>query len=141
MTSEQKDLVRSSFACLAPKADLVAARFYFLLFEMNPALRPMFQVSLKFQKVKFMDMLGSALESLDNLDHLVTVVWQLGKRHAGYGVKDEHYAVVREALLQSLEEELGEQYTGETGDAWRELYDLMALAMRQAAAEGAVPRP
>ena len=29
----------------------------------------------------------------------------------------------------------------ETLEAWRELYELMASAMKQAAAEGGIPRP
>ena len=88
--------------------------------------------------MKFMDMLRVVVDSLDRLDHVVASVWQLGKRHAGYGVKDEHYDVVREALLSSLEEELGDSFSPETRQAWRSLYDLMATAMKRAAAENLV---
>src|SRR5262249_28262219 len=141
VTQEQKDLIRASFSKLAPEGDRVASRFYARLFEIEPSLRPMFLGGLRFQKVKFIDMLASALESMEHLDNVVAVVWQLGKRHAGYGVKDAHYDIVRAALLHALSEEIGTSNSDATIEAWGELFDLMASAMKQAGAEGMIPRP
>ena len=51
------------------------------------------------------------MASLNRLDALVPVVEDLGRRHAGYGVKDEHYDSVGAALLWTLERGLGKAWT------------------------------
>lgn len=76
-----------------------------------------------------------AVESLDRLEDLLPLLRQLGQRHAAYGVRDEHYAVVGEALLWVLERQLGEAYTPEVGEAWAATYALITTAMMQGAAE------
>src|SRR5690348_10686683 len=81
VTPEQKMLVRSSFEELIPVTDTLAARFYGRLFESDPSLRSMFLIGMRQQGRKFMDMLRSVVENLDQLDEVVKVVWQLGKRH------------------------------------------------------------
>ena len=141
MTPQQKELVRSSFQMLLPRGQHVAALFYKRLFEMDPTLQPLFQGSMTAQRRKFMDTLDVALRHLDRLDQIVPVLWQLGKRHGGYGVRDEHYDTVRTALLSAIAEELGEAFTPDVEKAWMDIYDLMSITMKEAAAEGIVPRP
>ncbi len=51
-----------------------------------------------------MTMIGTVVHSLDNLAPLLGVIDGLGSRHVGYGVRDEHYAQVGEALLWTLEQ-------------------------------------
>jgi hemoglobin-like flavoprotein len=55
-------------------------------------------------------------------------------RHAGYGVKDEHYDTVAEALLWTLEQGLGSDFTTEARDAWVAVYTVLASTMKDAAA-------
>jgi hemoglobin-like flavoprotein len=140
VTPEQKNLVRSSFEAMTPHADAVAALFYRRLFEIDPSIRPLFTISIRQQGQKLMDMLHSVVQAMDQLDEVVTVVWQLGKRHGGYGVQAAHYDTVREALLWAISQQLKEQYTPALATAWQEVYDLMAVTMKQAAAEGIIPR-
>ena len=140
MTVGQKALIRESFERIRNESDSLAAGFYLRLFEAHPDLRAMFQTGMRHQRGKFMDMLVMVVGSLDHLDHVVTAVWELGKRHAGYGVKDAHYDAVRDALIQALADMLDSDFTDSTRDAWEELYDLIASAMKQAGAEGAMAR-
>ena len=49
MTPEQKALVRSSFEQIAPAADTAAALFYGRLFELDPALKPLFRGDMQAQ--------------------------------------------------------------------------------------------
>ncbi len=139
MTPEHKMLVRSSFEALASDADTLAALFYRRLFELDPSLRSMFKISIRQQGHKLMDMLDAVVQHLNQMDEIVMVVWQSGKRHGGYGVREAHYDTVREALLWAIARQLGEQYTPAVGVAWKEVYDLMATTMKQAAAEGIIP--
>jgi hemoglobin-like flavoprotein len=73
--------------------------------------------------------------SLNRLDALVPVVEDLGHRHAGYGVKDEHYDSVGAALLWTLERGLGKAWTPQVAEAWTETYGLLSGVMRRAQAE------
>ena len=58
-------------------------------------------------------------------------------RHAGYGVESPHYTTVAAALLWTLGQGLGSDFTEEVKDAWVETYQLLAGVMQQAAADGA----
>jgi hemoglobin-like flavoprotein len=137
MNPRQKELVQSSFAKVAPIADQAAELFYNRLFEIDPALRPMFPADMKEQKIKLMQMLTAAVKGLDNLETLVPIVRQLGARHIGYGVKEEHYGTVAAALLWTLERGLGDAFTPQTKEAWVVVYGILATTMQEGAAAGA----
>src|SRR5215813_9196247 len=95
----QKALVQTSFAQVRPIADAAAALFYNRLFELDPALKPLFNGDMVEQGRKLMAMIGTAVGGLDRLDAIVPAVQALGARHAGYGVTDVHYDTVARALL------------------------------------------
>ena len=138
MTPEQKRLVQTSFAKVAPIADAAAAMFYARLFEIDPALKPLFTTDITEQGRKLMRMLGMAVNGLDRLDALVPVVQQLGVRHKQYGVMDEHYDTVAAALLWTLERGLGPDFTPDVKEAWVAVYTVLASTMKQAAASAVV---
>lgn len=133
MTTEQIHIIRQTFNLVAPMADSVAAVFYRRLFERDPSLRAMFPPTLVEQGRKLMQMLGAAVGMLDRPQQLIPVLESLGKRHAGYGVRDEHYDTVGEALLWTLERGLGPVFTSEVKAAWTSLYDVVATTMKDAA--------
>ena len=133
MTSRQKDLVQQTFAMVAPIADAAAAIFYARLFELDPSIKPLFKIDIEEQGRKLMQVLAVAVRGLDDLPTLVPVVQALGARHAGYGVKDEHYGTVASALLYALEKGLGDKFTPEVKDAWVEVYTILANTMKDAA--------
>jgi hemoglobin-like flavoprotein len=140
VTPEQIAVIRTSFAGVAPIAEDAAALFYARLFELDPQLRPLFRGDLKAQGRALMGMLKVVVEGLDRLDQLVPAVQALGRRHAGYGVRDEHYATVGAALLWTLEQGLGDAFTPETRKAWAIAYGVLATTM-QHAASGAASAP
>lgn len=135
MTPEQISFVQDSFKKIAPISDDAAAMFYKRLFELDPSLKTLFKTDMMDQGRKLMAMIGTAVNGLDNLDSIVPAVQALGKRHAGYGVKDEHYATVGAALLWTLEQGLGEAFTSPVREAWTMTYNLLADTMKTAAAE------
>lgn len=134
MTPSSKTLVRESWARVEPIADVAAGLFYGRLFELDPSLRPLFKGDITEQGKKLMQTLAVVVRGLDKLDDLLPAVEALGRRHGGYGVRDEHYATVASALLWTLEKGLGEHYTPEVRDAWTEAYTLLATVMQRAAA-------
>jgi len=136
ITARQKQLIQQSFAKVEPISDDAARIFYRKLFEYDPSLRPLFKGSMKQQGQKLMSTLKVAVASLDDLDALVPVLQQLARKHVGYGVSAEDYTPVGNALMHALRTGLGDEFTGETRDAWRTLYQLVADVMRSAAYPG-----
>ena len=135
MTPHQIKLVQTSFAHVAPISTIAADLFYGRLFEIAPQLRRMFPDELGEQKKKLMAMLGIVVNGLGRLDTLMPAVRALGKRHAAYGVYDEHFAPVGAALLWTLEQGLGDGFTREVKQAWETAYGVLSQAMMDAANE------
>ena len=138
MTPDQIALVQASFARLAPQADAVARAFYDRLFAIDPALRALFPADLTGQRAKLMQMLAAAVQGLSDVPALLPVVASLGRRHAGYGVRREHYATVGQVLLDTLRSGLGADFTPRLAQAWSAVYTALASAM-QAGAEASPP--
>jgi hemoglobin-like flavoprotein len=134
MSPEQQTLVRDSFAKVVPIAPAAAAMFYDRLFTLDPSLRPLFTGDMAEQGRKLMAMIGTAVVNLHRLETIVPAVRDLGQRHAGYGVTDAHYDTVAAALLWTLEQGLGADFTPQTRDAWTVCYTAIAGEMKTAAA-------
>lgn len=132
MTPQQIELVQTSFKKVVPIAGTAADLFYDRLFEIAPEVRPMFPQDMKEQKVKLMAMLGTAVSNLHRLDEILPAVKALGERHKGYGVAAAHYAPVGTALLWTLEQGLGPEFTPEVKAAWTETYTALAGVMTSA---------
>lgn len=132
MTPQQIELVQTSFEKVVPIAGAAADLFYGRLFEIAPEVRPMFPQDMTQQKAKLMTMLGTAVTNLHRLDEILPAVKALGERHKGYGVTTAHYAPVGAALLWTLEQGLGPDFTPEVKDAWTETYTALAGVMTSA---------
>ena len=136
MNAIQIHLLRKSFAMAERQAEVAALVFYQRLFEIDPSLRPLFKSDIQEQAKKLMDMLAAALSLLERPAELAGVLEESGARHAGYGVRTEHYPTVRRALLDMLTEVVGPGFTPETRQAWNALYDFIEAAMLRGAAVG-----
>jgi hemoglobin-like flavoprotein len=140
LTAKDIALIRASFARIVPIQDTVADLFYDRLFTVSPKLRELFPADLRGQKRKLMQMISTAVRGLSDLDALAPAVRALGARHSGYSVTTEHYWLVGEALLWTLERGLGGDFTPEVCSAWLKLYQVLAATMQAGAAEAADAR-
>lgn len=138
MTPRQIELVQASFADVKPIAATAADLFYDRLFKLDPNLRSLFRSDMQQQGQMLMSMIGAAVNGLGNLEALAPVVRKLGARHVGYGVRDEHYAVVGAALIWTLEQGLGAKFTPEVREAWTQAYGLLADVMQLGALEASM---
>ena len=137
MTPRQIDLVQGTWQKVLPIRETAAGLFYGRLFELDPALRDLFKGDLEEQGRKLMAMLTMTVNGLTRLEAIVPAVADLGRRHAGYGVTDADYDTVASALLWTLEQGLGAEFTAEVKEAWAGAYTLLAATMKQAAADRA----
>ena len=127
LTDTEKQLITESFAKVAPISETAAELFYNRLWELDPDTKTLFKTTdMKEQGRKLMQTLATAVGALHNLDAIVPVVEQLGKRHIAYGVKETHYATVGAALLWTLDQGLGQDFTPEVKEAWTKVYGILA---------------
>ena len=87
------------------------------------------------QKKKLMQTLAFCVNGLTKLDEIVPAVKELGQRHVGYRVAEEHYDSVGAALLWTLEQGLGEAFTDDVKSAWTTVYTVLSTTMKEGAAE------
>lgn len=137
MTPEDIKLIQESWAKVLPISETAAELFYGKLFELDPEVKSMFKGDMKEQGRKLMAILNTAVNSLTNLEAIVPALQDMGKRHVDYGVKDEDYDTVGEALIWTLGAGLKDDFTEETKAAWIAVYTLVADTMKAAAAEKA----
>lgn len=141
MTPDQIKAVQQSFAKVAPISEQAAALFYGRLFEIAPAVKPLFRGDMKEQGRKLMATLAVVVGGLSNLETILPAASALAKRHVGYGVSAAHYAPVGEALLWTLERGMGSDWTPQLAAAWSTAYGILSTYMideaygRSAAAE------
>lgn len=129
MKSEQLIRLETSFRAVTPRADLLADRFYAILFETAPGVRAMFPDDLASQKKKLIAALAFVVGNLRKPTELAEAVVELGARHAGYGAEDAHYPVVRDCMIEALAEVAGDVWTAELEHDWRAALDHISTLM------------
>jgi hemoglobin-like flavoprotein len=137
MTLDQIALVQQSFQAVQPILEPAATMFYDRLFDLDPSLRSLFRGSRQDQARKLAQALSIVVAGLDRPDQIKGAVEALGSRHVAYGVRDEHYTTVGEALLWTLGQGLGEAFTADVRDAWAAAYGWLSFTMQRAAARTA----
>ena len=133
MTPEQIKVVRLTFAQAMNRKIEVGKIFYERLFVIAPDTKILFKGDIEEQSRKLMDTLAIAIGNLRDTPALVGMLEALAHRHVAYGVREEHYDKVGEALLWTLEKVFGVAFTGEVRNAWATLYGIVAETMRKAA--------
>ena len=133
MTPEDIAIAQESFQKVASIADQAAEIFYRNLFSLDPQLKRLFPSDMQTQGRKLMQMLGLAVHGLKSPETLIPAVQALGRRHVAYGVEEKDYDTVGKALILTLEQGLGADFTPQVQEAWLATYQLLAQTMQQAA--------
>lgn len=131
ITPAQVELVQSSFADVLPIADVAGMLFYERIFTLAPEARALFGDDIALQASRTMAAVKTAVDGLDDIDHVAPFLVRLGARHVRYGVRLEHFEVIGAALLWTLEQGLGEHFTPDVRDAWEAAWGVIAGAMSE----------
>ena len=118
MTQHEKKIVSESYPLIREIAIPVSMLFYGRLFDVDPSLRRLFKVGMKEQSKKFVAMLDSIVESIDDWEKIVPVLRELGQRHVAYGVKEQHYNTLCSALVWAFGQALQPGFDNEVRAAW-----------------------
>lgn len=139
MTEEQIVLVKQSWKSFRNiDAHVIGDLFYSKLFFDNPRLRKMFPYAMDAQHQKLVNMLTTMVCRLDNSQALSESIKQMAIRHEGYGVKPDHYRLVGNTLLWTLERGLGKEWNEKLKESWQACYAMIASMMIAAGRERVV---
>ncbi len=144
---DQRELaiVRDTLAAVVPRLEPLVERIYDLLFTRHPAVKGLFQRNRpELQVVMLAETLTSIIDHYEDTPWLDETLSRLGRGHVHYGVTDEMFGWLGEALLDSLREELGEQWSADVAGAWEHAFQsisaIMIGAMRDTREQLAVRR-
>jgi globin len=79
---------------------------------------------------KLMQMIGIAVNGLKTPETLVPALAELGRRHIDYGVRARDYETVGQALMVTLEQGLGADFTPPEKAAWSATVELCSGVMK-----------
>ena len=82
---------------------------------------------------KLVETLGFIVDHLEDPDILLPAAQDLARAHVGYGVHKEQYASVGQALILTLKQLLGINFTAEDEAAWVSVYTTLSDQMIEAA--------
>jgi len=133
-TSDPLLVVQSTWKLIADRHHDFGDVFYERLFTAAPQVRNLFSGDMSAQAQMVTSMLETVIYATNRPAHLVLGLTALGRRHSGYGVKSEHYKVVRDCLLDTVRVTLGdERYTEEVAEAWEATLDSVTQIMQRGA--------
>lgn len=133
MNQQSIEQIVASYGQIAGCVDEMVFGFYQRLFEARPETRALFKKDMAVQRQHLAATLAILVRNLPFQDVLDEPLMELGIQHVFFGARPEHYAVVRNSLLESLGAELGDRWTPQLCQAWTELLDHVVEVMLKAA--------
>jgi len=126
-------------------AEAVGVLLFKNIFEIAPEAKGLFSFkdepdvfeskALKEHGAGVVASVGAAVANLRDLSQVVPTLQALGSRHVGYKVVPEHYAVVGQALLKTLDMGLGDAFTPGVETAWTKVFAVVQETMLSEAEE------
>jgi nitric oxide dioxygenase len=129
MEPEQIVVVKQSLPRVRERLTPASQVFYDNLFAIAPELRRLFRGDMDTQGMRFMSTLATIADIVGDPAALGTELDELATAHASVGVRPEHFAPMGEALMVTLRDTLGQDFTPEVQAAWRAAYDHFAAEM------------
>ncbi|XP_030547463.1 non-symbiotic hemoglobin 2 [Rhodamnia argentea] len=144
LTEKQEVLVKESWEILKQNVPEYSLRLFLRIMEVYPDAKNMFSFlrdsdeipqnnpNLQAHAVKVFRLTCESVVQLRECGAVAiagSTMKRLGSVHLKIGVTDRHFDVVREALLRTIEEAVGEKWSEEMEGAWGEGYDRLAAAI------------
>lgn len=124
-----KELLESSLALVDDDEDGLTRRFYEILFDRYPAVRPLFSTDTAPQAKMLRGAIIAVLDHLDDTEWLTSTLGMLGAKHAEYGVTPAMFDAVAECMIAAMGERAGADWTPAMTQAWGEALGAVAGLM------------
>jgi hemoglobin-like flavoprotein len=131
-----KQLIEVNLAVVVQADPDVVGRFYAKLFQRHPDLRRLFgRRSQREQEKMLTEAILAVVGHMEDAAWLRGVLRPLGAKHVSYGVTEEMYPIVAEALIETLREVSGSAWSQEVERAWSDALGAVAGEMIAGARE------
>lgn len=111
-----------------------AADFYGALFTASPPVAELFPGDPESQQGMLVETLGEAVRLCAQPQQLVLLLRAAGVRHHHYRVKQDYFALMEHALMDTLHNRLGAGFSDDDEALFRNWFHNAALVMRHAMA-------
>jgi hemoglobin-like flavoprotein len=128
MDTMEIEFVKVSFSRIESAKTDYAELFYETLFRDTPSIKPLFKGDIALQRKKLKTTVALVIKGLDRLDSLRDAIFELGARHAGYGVHRDDFPDVVDALIKTFNTVIND-FTVEEEDAWRKALNIVSEIM------------
>ena len=132
-TLDDTSRVRVTWARAMTEPGRTSTVFYANLFRIDPSTKPLFVNDLELQGRKLIMTLNFIVDHLDDPDTLMPAAIELAKLHVGFGVLASQYGSVGTALIDTLKQLLGAEFSKADEQAWDDTYAGLSAAMISAA--------
>ena len=128
------ELLRSSFELVLAREPALTHRFYGVLFTKYPQVKPLFgRNSAQHQETMLANALVAVMDHLEDASWLNETLTAMGAKHLDYGVKDEMYPFVGDALITAMSQVAGADWTEEHTAQWSAAYGAITSMMLEGA--------
>jgi class 3 adenylate cyclase/hemoglobin-like flavoprotein len=122
-------LVQETVGILLQQQKRLTDELYQRIFALAPEASTMFRGDMQDQEKMFAHMLQILVYAMSRPENMALGLHDLGQRHTGYGVTADHYAVFRQAFLDTVRVMLGEKHTPQVEEAWAATIDNIIKVM------------
>ena len=128
MTPEQVNLITQSFDRWPIRRDF-AAKFYDRFFETTPDARRLFPDDMERLHLKLMDTMAAIVGALNNDTLCRSIISHTARQHRRIGVTSSQLAAFGDALIWTLQQQIGNAFTPVLKEAWIALYKEVQTEM------------
>ncbi|KYG07008.1 globin domain-containing protein [Sorangium cellulosum] len=135
-------LLRESFELVIEREPNLTHRFYGILFSRYPQVKPLFgRNSREHQEKMLAEALVAVIDRLEDASWLEEKLMAMGAKHVDYGVTDEMYPWVADALITAMSEVAAADWTPAHREAWSDALGAIASLMQRGARAYCAGRP
>jgi nitric oxide dioxygenase len=126
------DQIKASVELLKNEGEVITKRFYKILFDRNPELKDIFNMSNQredsenSQSRALADAIFAYASNIDTPENLTVAINRIANKHASLMIKPEHYPLVGNALLEALCQHLQVTADHPVIQAWGAAYQILA---------------
>ncbi len=135
LSSAQTEIIKQTVPAVKAHAREITEHFYPLMFQRYPQVLDYFNQAHQEQGTQRQALANAVIAyaaNIDRLEVLSDAVSLIVQKHCSLGIQPDHYPIVGECLLESIQTILGDAATPEILDAWGAAYGQLANILIQA---------
>ena len=126
LSTKSIQIVKESAELITSNDTKITKRMYDILFKKYPNFKIFFKDAPENQYMKLAEALSAYATNVEKLHILRPALSVIAREHVRVKIKPVQYPIIGMALIQAIEDVLGDTASLELIDAWREVYKHIA---------------